>query len=168
MQKTEYKYFASVLLLVFALSSSAAVPAMRFLTVMYLDSVNTPAGLLEIVKDKDAEYSTFNIVLAGKRIGQVVGPSSIHAVYPNPQSARLVLIGSEAGGSGCPLFYALVEIRDKGTPIVPDSFGNCNAIDDIRFKQDAWHFRMPGPGNLPPETWVYHNGKITKLNKPSP
>lgn len=169
MRKTLCKFFTSAFLLAFVLACAPAVPADRFtMTTSTLpEKTDTPAGVLEIAKDKNAE-GTFNILLSGKRIDQTEGFTAyIHGVYPNLKEARLVLLGVASGGTGCQLMYKLIEIKDNGSATVTDEFGNCNAINDITFKNGAWHFRLPGPGNLPAEMWVYRNGKITKLNHPS-
>lgn len=155
----------AILLFTMTASAEAAGVSNQFVQVHFLEKVNTPFGLLEIVKEKDAEY-TFDIVLAGKQVDQITEPSaSFYAVYPSVRATRIALIGLDSGGFGCPLMYRIVEIKSKNTVVVTDQFGNCNAVDKISYKDGIWYFRIPRPGRNPPQFWIYSKGKVTKVEK---
>ncbi|SRR5712692_420650 len=168
MGRMVYKFLSCTLFLVFTLVNPLSALAETFITNMSQYEVKTPAGLLKISKDAQAEY-TFNLTLGDKRIARFseYARVTIEGVYPSSEAAKLVLILLSEGGNVCDGFYKIAEIQNDGGGMnISDQFGSCNAIKDISFKGGAWYFQIPTFSKQGPETWVYRDGKITKLGKP--
>ena len=125
-------------------------------------------GKLEIQRvDSRQNMYEHQLILDGKSAGVETeyGMVSIAASYPEAGPARLVLLELDSGGSGCPAFFKVLEIKDNGSTTRSKEFGNCSPLAHPSFTDGVLRIDIPKIGGAKAESWRYQNGKLSKLTQ---
>lgn len=134
-----------------------------FIRVGLSDELPTAFGHLDIVSNHNEEDLRFSLALNGKTVA-TLDPEyyavDMTAAYPDLKAPRYVLLETDSGGSGCPLFYILVEIKDAST-VVLNRFGNCNLLDGIQRIPNGFRFLVRDAHSEGDDSWEFTNGKMT-------
>lgn len=122
------------------------------------ESIKTKQGVL-----KSLEISGKGCLLLNNKViykSQVERYVTIEKYFENH---NVLLINDGPRGSECAGKYRFVTLKDDGSVSISKEIGNCNlpeVIDQknkILVKFPAWA--------LPGETWIYENGRITKIGQ---
>jgi hypothetical protein len=92
------------------------------------------------------------------------GSVSIAASYPENAPARIVLLELSTGGSGCPSFYKVLEVKDDGSTVRSKEFGNCSPMARPSFVEGVLRVDIPKIGGAKAEAWHYKDGKLSKVS----
>ena len=128
--------------------------------------VVTTHGKLEIQRVESDEFaSAYQLKLNGKVVGAETGNSivAIAASYPEKEPARLVLLELGSGGSGCPAFFKVLEIKADGSTVRSKEFGNCSPMARPSFSKGVLRIDIPKIGGAPAQAWRYQDGKLSKV-----
>lgn len=136
--------------------------------------IGTVAGILEISDKEELPPPVFSIhrlLLQGKEIVRLTGDNSVYIrdAYPNAEKARLLLLELGTGGSGCPAFFRILEIKADNSTLLTDKFGTCSDLFETAYRNGTWEIAIPqyhGDAKKP-ERWQYRDGKLTKDGKPA-
>jgi hypothetical protein len=92
----------------------------------------------------------------------------IEDAYPDATKAKLILLGLGTGGSGCPGFFRVLEIKPDGKTILTDKFGTCSDLFETTYRDGAWEIAIPPLTGDPRlrERWQYRDGTLTQNGKP--
>ncbi len=86
---------------------------------------------------------------------------SIAASYPEKGPARVVLLELTTGGSGCPAFYQVVEIKEDGSVLRSEEFGNCSPKARPSFTRGVLRIDLPRIAGATAESWRYQDGMLS-------
>ncbi|MFL5359088.1 hypothetical protein [Archangium sp.] len=131
--------------------------------------VATVRGTLEVYRlDFEDGGHTNQLSLAGKVLFEepAYESLSITASYPEPGPARVVLLELSSGGTGCPSFYKVIELKDDGSAVRSKKFGNCSPLAQPSFTDGALLINIPKIGGAAAQSWRYQNGKLSKAAPP--
>jgi hypothetical protein len=97
----------------------------------------TAAGPVEV--RKSATPLRFDVVVAGRRVGEVEGSAAeIGMVFPDTATAQVVMIQYVSGGSLCPYSYRALEISKPQKVILSAEFGDCCLVEGIAKRGSDW------------------------------
>ncbi len=131
--------------------------------------VATIAGPLRVCRiDFEDGGHTNQVSLAAKPLFEEPEDESvsISASHPEKGPARVVLLQLNTGGSGCPSFYAVVEIKDDGRTLRSKRFGNCSPLARSSYAAGVLRIDIPRIGGAAPQSWRYRSGKLSKAVRP--
>jgi hypothetical protein len=158
-----------VVMWVVALAAAAQAKDLRTVADKDLEEkVTTIRGTLELyrLEFEDGDHA-YQIALDGKALYE---EKEYHIVaiagsYPETGPARVVLLELTTGGSGCPMLYKVVEVKDDGSAVRSKQFGNC-AMARTSFTDGVLRIDIPKIGGAAAESWRYQNGKLSKAPRP--
>jgi hypothetical protein len=136
---------------------------------MMARQVETAQGQLKITRQSAPDGSkTFTISLGSKVIAEEREFDSVYieAVYPRDEEPALVLLGLGTGGSGCPGYFKVVELTAGGGARITEKFGNCSDLFSTSGEDGGWRIDLPKFGGAPAQSWVYREGRLTRLPPP--
>jgi hypothetical protein len=151
-------------------NSSAVVTAPEVnLTTMLNDGINTLQGVLQSQPGSES-LASYSLSLNGKPIGgSTVSPIELVQGFIVEQS-QVLLFGFDQGGNQCSRQYQLLTVSESGYHL-SKVFGSCLPMQDVKQVESDILLTMPqnNPylGNDITETYVYHDGSIKLLTKPS-
>lgn len=145
--------------------STARADAPRLVEKQVQEEINTVHGKLEIHRSEFEDSSSqYQFTLDGKIVTTlpVNQMMSLEARYPEKGPVRVVLVNLPTGGSGCPAFFQILEVKDDGGTALSKKFGNCS--DNVRtsFTNGVLRVDISKIGGAKAETWLYQNGKLTQ------
>lgn len=153
----------------FAASASAQTKDPRAVQARSLEEkVATIRGALELYRlDLEDGGHKYQLALEGKPLYEERGHHtvSINASYPEGGPARVVLLELGSGGTGCPAFFKVVEVKDDGSTVRSKQFGTCSPMAQSSFKDGVLHITIPKAGGGT-ESWRYQKGKLSKAPPP--
>ena len=143
-----------------------------------LDSVQTGAGTLALVRTGETTDLEMELRLNGKKVADVEAMyAGFKAHFRELETGEVVVMWASEGGSACPAQFRLIRVLGEGKVSVTEEFGDCGDSPTItlqlipeeeislRFQgyyrlsqQDEPGFRKP-----PPTTWVYRKGVLREL-----
>jgi len=130
--------------------------------------IATVAGRLEIADKEELPSGSYahRVLLKGKVIAELVGNNSVffEDAYPDDKNARLVLLALGTGGSSCPNYFQILEIKPNGSTLLTDKFGTCSEEYEANYRDGVWEISIPPFVDNPRkwERWQYCSGKLTK------
>ena len=143
-----------------------------------VDSLQTGAGTLALVRLGDESDLRMELRLNGKKVADVEGTmhAGFKAHFREMESGEVVVMWSSEGGSACPAQFRLVRVAGEGKVSVTDEFGDCSDSPTITLQllpEEQLLLRFPGyyrlsqaeePGfrKPPPTTWVYRKGVLSE------
>ena len=157
------------LLGMFAMTTMGLVNAMENVPP---EKLGTVAGPFEIGKKEELpppDFSKHKLLLSGKVIAELRDEFvDIEDAYPDATKAKLILLGLGTGGSGCPGFFRVLEIKPDGNTILTDKFGTCSDVFKTAYRDGTWDISVAAfteqRGEW--EHWQYRDGKLTQNGKP--
>jgi len=156
---------AATLILVLVFAPAAQAKDLRTVVDKRLEgTVPTVHGTLELYRlEFEDGDRTYQIALDGKARYEeneyhIV---EIAASYPEKEPARVMLLELVTGGSGCPMLYKVLEVKDDGSTVRTKEFGNC-AMAHPSFTDGVLRIDIPKIGGAAAESWRYQNGKLSK------
>jgi hypothetical protein len=81
---------------------------------------------------------------------------------PKEEAARLLPIELGTGGSGCPAFHRVLDVKSTGEVTASAPFGNCSPLARARWEGGAWIVDLPRIGGAAAESWTYSGGALSK------
>lgn len=130
-----------------------------------LQRVVTDQGVLQIVKtDGDRGETIITVTLGDKVLTEEreYFTAGFEGFFPDKASTKYIFLELDSGGSGCPLFYKIIDISELGNPRITEKFGNCSRASKVDFRNNTLRIDAPiwnGPGE---ESWLYRQGKLKK------
>lgn len=135
------------------------------------ETVATVGGSLELYRvEFDDGARAFQFVLKGKEVHQETKYDVVSIAFRHPSEgpARVMLLELTTGGSGCPMLYRVLEVKDNGSIVRSKEFGNC-AMAKTSVTNGALLIDLPKIGGAAAQSWRYQNGKLSKAPaKPAP
>jgi hypothetical protein len=149
-----------------AVSAMARAQQPQVVQTRSMGQVMTIRGTLELSRS-DFEEGGFTVqtvlndkVIYTERENVSLG---IDTSYPKEGPARLILLEVPSGGTACPSFYRVLEIKDDGSTVRSKTFGNCGNNARSSFTQGVLRIDFPKAGRAAPESWTYQNGTLSKV-----
>ena len=171
-------YARALLLCVVALLWPAAARAQTARKEEAVDSVQTTAGTLTLVRDGEPVDLQMELRLGGKKVADVEAMyAGFKAHFRELEGGEVVVMWASEGGSACPAQFRLIRVEGPGKVGVTDEFGDCSDSPNITLEslpEERILLRFPGyyrlsaqeePGfrKPPPTTWVYRKGVLREL-----
>jgi hypothetical protein len=144
-----------------------------------IDSVQTSAGTLAIVRLGEQSDLRMELRLDGRRVADLEGNmyAGFKVHFREMEGGEVVVMSSTEGGSACPAQFRLIRVLGAGKVSVTDEFGDCSDSPNITLEllpEELISIRFPGyyrlsqreePGfrRPPPTTWVYKKGVLREL-----
>jgi len=158
--------FLVALTLASAAASAAQVAAPRAVREKRSQAeVPTIAGSLQVCRvDYEDGGHTNQVSLAGRPLFEEAEDESVSiaAAHPEKGPARVVLLQLNTGGSGCPSFYQVVEVKDDGAAVRSPRFGNCSPLARSSYVGAVLRIDIPKIGGAAAQSWSYSDGKLAK------
>ena len=139
-----------------------------------IETVQTRAGELSLVRDKQDDVSPLYIKLNGQVIAEKRSAyrfSTVYGVYPK-EYPIYILISLTEGGSVCATKFTLVDGSSSSKPKVTKDFGNCSDAPKVAYRADSLTItfpagsRKPNPAVYyvgPRQVWLYRDGKLRRV-----
>jgi hypothetical protein len=143
-----------------------------------VDSVQTGAGTLALVRTGEAVDLQMELRLNGKKVADVEAMyAGFKAHFRELESGEVVVMWASEGGTACPAQFRLIRVVGEGKVTVTEEFGDCGDSPTITLQlipDEQIQFRFQGyyrlaqqdePGfrKPPPTTWVYKQGVLKEL-----
>jgi hypothetical protein len=143
-----------------------------------VDSIQTGAGTLALVRTGEATDLEMELCLNGKKVLDVQAMyAGFKAHFRELESGEVVVMWVSEGGSACPAQFRLVRVVGEGKVEATEDFGDCSDSPTITLQllpEEEISLRFPGyyrlsqrdePGfrKPPPTTWVYKKGVLREL-----
>lgn len=127
-----------------------------------VETAETVGGQLTIVKEDELQ---FKVYLNGKPIIEEKGflRLSLRAKFPESGRARIVLLELDTGGTGCPAYFRIIELDNRGLASNSDQFGNCSDEPTIQFDGKALLMGFSPFGHAARAVWSYRDGKLAPV-----
>ena len=169
---------ALILCVVALLWPAAAARAQAVSKEEAVDSVQTAAGTLTLVRDGEPVDLQMELRLDGKKVADVESMyAGFKAHFRELEGGEVVVMWASEGGSACPAQFRLIRVEGPGKVGVTDEFGDCSDSPNITLEllpEERILLRFPGyyrlsaqeePGfrKPPPTTWVYKKGVLREL-----
>ena len=143
-----------------------------------VDSVQTGAGTLALVRVGEAVDLRMELRLGGRKVADVESMyAGFKAHFREMEGGEVVVMWASEGGSACPAQFRLIRVVGEGKVSLTDEFGDCSDSPTITLEllpAEQILLRFPGyyrlsqeqePGfrKPPPTTWVYKKGVLREL-----
>jgi len=143
-----------------------------------VDSVQTGAGTLTLVRTGEPVDSLMELRLNGKKVADAESMyAGFKAHFRELEGGEVVVMWASEGGTACPAQFRLIRVVGEGKVSVTDEFGDCSDSPNITLEllpEEQILIRFPGYYHLsaqeepgfrkpPPTTWVYKKGVLREL-----
>ena len=143
-----------------------------------VDSVQTGAGTLALVRTGEATDLAMELRLNNKKVADVEAMSAgFKAHFRELESGEVVVMWLSEGGSACPAQFRVIRIVGEGKVSVTEEFGDCGDSPTITLQlipeeeislRFQGYYRLsqesePGFRRPPPTAWVYKKGVLREL-----
>jgi len=129
-----------------------------------IDSVNTIAGSMKIVRVGRGADRVHTIQIAGNPVSTIPGllTVDIASSYPKPPRTQLVLLALNSGGTACPILFRIVKINKNSKASISDEFGTCSETVHTKYSLGFWIVTVEGYKFNSKKTWKYkiESGKL--------
>lgn len=145
-----------------------------------LDTVQTPAGELILVRRREGEAKTIVIKLNGRAVaekgasrdGYAYESASFNGLYPRA-APRYALVSFMTGALVCAAKFTIVDLsRGTAAARATEDFGNCSDVPRVSYRRGSVTLTFPaGPRDWdhrshyvgPREVWSYSNGRLRRV-----
>jgi hypothetical protein len=139
-------------------------------TVKTLETLSTRAGILKLIRLDSPDIGETNwIVSLDKKLlyrtqDDVFGSVSFHTIFKAAKSGDVVLLQEDFGYVESCVQFRLLDLRAGAITTITDRFGNCNRTPTITQVGDQLSFAFHLLPGLKPDSWLFHNGKLSQTS----
>ena len=134
-----------------------------------LDSIDTVAGSMELVREGTGYNRDHKIQIAGKTVGSFPNLLTVNIAssYPKPPNTKLVLLALNGGGTACPIMLRVVKVSKNSKALVSDEFGTCSETVHTKYSNGFWIISVGGYNFNSKSTWKYNinSGQLKEQTK---
>lgn len=146
-----------------------------------MDTAQTPAGELSLVRRREGGSTTVIIKLGGRMLaekaaspdGYAYESASFRGLYPRA-APRYALVSFMTGALVCGAKFTVVDLSREGAAKASRDFGNCSDAPRVSYRRGSLTLTFPaGPREWdhsshyvgPGEVWSYGNGRLRRVGR---